>query len=304
MLKQIWILILLCLTSICAFAQTEKSSAPIKWESYKVSGKDVSVLFPKLPILIQDSNICSEEETNKYTAYADETVYGLTIVSKNKQRIPDYCSPKKKFDEKNFDDRVSAIKTQLKDFDETKFNQNNFEVIKIKGTSTIYTYWLINDFSNKRWFELWVVNGNEDKAEVKNFVESIKTKKNPQGIEIGNGSVRTLGDERIADANVNFSSEKNVKEPEKEVQSLRIVVKPRPPYTDTARQAQVQGKTSMRVTFLANGGIGSVTPISLLPNGLTEQAVAAAHKIVFIPAKRNGKTFSVVKIVEYNFTLY
>ncbi len=58
MLKQISILVLIFIFSLCAFAQTEKYNAPIKWERYKVSDRDVSVLFPKLPILIQSSNVC------------------------------------------------------------------------------------------------------------------------------------------------------------------------------------------------------------------------------------------------------
>ncbi len=61
------------------------------------------------------------------------------------------------------------------------------------------------------------------------------------------------------DANVTPSNEKTVTEPEKEeVQNTKIVLKPAPPYTDAARQAQVQGTVRVRVIFLASGGIGRV----------------------------------------------
>lgn len=305
MLRQISILVLVFIFSFCAFAQTEKYNAPIKWERYKVSDNDVSVLFPKLPILIQRANICSEEETNQYAAYASETVYGLTIVSKIKQKAPDYCNPKERFNEENFDNRLKEIKNSFAAFDETKFTQNDFEVIKLDSKTASQVYWLINDFKNKRWFEFWIVGADKDKTEVKNFVESIDINKNAQGVEIGKGSSRTLGDEGVADTTIISTQEKNGNETEKgEVQNIRIALKPFAKYTDAARQASVQGTVRLRVIFLASGGIGKVELVNALPFGLTEQAMAAAYKIVFIPAKRNGKTFSTMKIVDYSFSIF
>ncbi|MBA3694954.1 MAG: energy transducer TonB [Acidobacteria bacterium] len=306
MLKQISSLFLIFIFSLCAYAQTEKYNAPIKWERYKVSDKDVSVLFPKLPILIQRTNICSEEETNQYAAYASEIVYGMTIVSRTSQKVPDYCNPKKKFDEGNFDSRLKEIRALFADFDETKFTQNAFEVIKLDSKTTSQVYWLINDFKNKRWFEFWITGTDKDKVEIKNFVESININKNAQGVEIGKGSSRTLGDEGVTDTTIVATQEKNGNETERkeEVQNIRIVLKPFAKYTDASRQASLQGTVRLRITFLASGGIGTVSPLTTLPYGLTEQAIAAAMKIVFIPAKRNGKTFSTVKIVDYSFSLY
>ena len=85
---------------------------------------------------------------------------------------------------------------------------------------------------------------------------------------------------------------------------LKILSKPRANYTDAARQAQVQGKVVLRVTFAANGTIGGISVISGLGNGLTEQAIAAARNIKFEPAKKNGQAVSTVKSIEYTFTIY
>ena len=60
----------------------------------------------------------------------------------------------------------------------------------------------------------------------------------------------------------------------------------------------------MRVTFLPSGQVGSVSPVSGLPYGLTEQAIAAAKQIRFEPAKKNGVPVTSVAIVEYNFNIY
>ena len=86
--------------------------------------------------------------------------------------------------------------------------------------------------------------------------------------------------------------------------ALKIISKPRALYTDTARQSQVQGTVRLRVTFLASGQVGSISTISGLGGGLTEQAISAAKQLRFEPAKVNGIAKNVTKQVEYNFTLY
>ena len=86
--------------------------------------------------------------------------------------------------------------------------------------------------------------------------------------------------------------------------AMRIVSKPRANYTDAARQNQVQGTVTLRVTFLASGQIGSISPVSGLPYGLTEQAIAAARQIRFEPQMVNGSPVAVTKQVQYSFTIY
>ena len=84
---------------------------------------------------------------------------------------------------------------------------------------------------------------------------------------------------------------------------LRITSKPRPDYTESARTENVEGSVILRVTFLASGKIGAVTPTKTLPNGLTEQAIEAAKEIQFEPAKADGRFISVSKQVEYSFLI-
>lgn len=85
---------------------------------------------------------------------------------------------------------------------------------------------------------------------------------------------------------------------------LRILAKPRADYTDAARINEVEGAVRLRITFLSTGEIGAVTPVSGLPYGLTEQAIAAARRIRFEPATRDGLSVSVTKVVEYTFSIY
>jgi len=63
------------------------------------------------------------------------------------------------------------------------------------------------------------------------------------------------------------------------------------------------GVVRLRVEFLASGEIGKIEVVDSLPDGLTEQAIAAARQIKFEPKKVNGVAQTVTKLVEYTFTL-
>jgi TonB family protein len=86
--------------------------------------------------------------------------------------------------------------------------------------------------------------------------------------------------------------------------NVKILSKPRPSYTEEARQNNIQGDVVLRLTFLASGRIGSISPVSGLPYGLTEQAIAAARGIKFTPATRDGIPYTKLMTVQYGFTIY
>jgi TonB family protein len=87
-------------------------------------------------------------------------------------------------------------------------------------------------------------------------------------------------------------------------EGVRISSKPKPVYTDAARQNQVVGVVVLKVILKFDGSVGSISVVSGLPNGLTEQAIAAARKIKFTPAQKDGVPVSVSVQVEYVFNLY
>lgn len=85
---------------------------------------------------------------------------------------------------------------------------------------------------------------------------------------------------------------------------LNVLYKPRALYTEEAKLNNIQGKVRVRVTFLANGEIGSVSEVAGLPFGLTEKAIDAAKKMRFEPQISNGRLVAVTKVVVFNFTIY
>ena len=87
-------------------------------------------------------------------------------------------------------------------------------------------------------------------------------------------------------------------------QKLQILSKPRPGYTDLARERNTEGTVVLRVTFLASGEIGNIDPVKTLPNGLTEKAILAATQIEFEPQMADGRAVTVTKQIEYTFAIY
>ena len=88
------------------------------------------------------------------------------------------------------------------------------------------------------------------------------------------------------------------------VTPLSITAKPRANYTDSARQAGVQGTITLAVLFSADGVSKRILIIKPLSNGLTEEAVKAAQQITYNPEMKDGKPIPVVKTIQYKFTLY
>lgn len=85
---------------------------------------------------------------------------------------------------------------------------------------------------------------------------------------------------------------------------LRILQKHKAQYTDVARNNGIEGKVTLRVTFLANGEIGRISVVEGLPHGLTEQAIAAARKFRFEPELVRGIPTTTTRPVTYSFDIY
>lgn len=124
------------------------------------------------------------------------------------------------------------------------------------------------------------------------------------GSGIGSGVGDGIGGGRGSGESDNEPPKPKAPVPAGPTEPVKIISKPRANYTDAARTNNIQGVVRVRVTFLANGSIGGISPVSNLGYGLTEQALAAARSIRFEPAKKGGVPYSVTKVVEYTFTLY
>lgn len=85
---------------------------------------------------------------------------------------------------------------------------------------------------------------------------------------------------------------------------VKILEKPRPQYTDRARNNLVEGEIRLLVGFDADGTIGHILVLRPLGYGLDQEAVRAARRIKFEPATVDGKPVPSVLQVFYTFDIY
>jgi len=84
---------------------------------------------------------------------------------------------------------------------------------------------------------------------------------------------------------------------------VKVLAHPEPAYTEQARNAGVSGTVVLRAVFSATGRVEHILVLRSLPGGLTEAAIAAARKIRFTPAIKDGKTVSMMMELQYNFSV-
>jgi TonB family protein len=85
--------------------------------------------------------------------------------------------------------------------------------------------------------------------------------------------------------------------------SVEITYKPNPAYTDEAKNLKLEGEVLLEVEFLASGQLHVNRVVRGMGHGLDETAVAAANKMRFKPAMRNGQAMDSTAIVHVVFQL-
>jgi TonB family protein len=84
---------------------------------------------------------------------------------------------------------------------------------------------------------------------------------------------------------------------------VEITFKPNPVYTDEARSLKLEGEVLLEVSFSASGTLHVNRVVRGLGHGLDEAAIAAANKIRFKPALRNGQPMDSTAIVHVTFQM-
>lgn len=84
---------------------------------------------------------------------------------------------------------------------------------------------------------------------------------------------------------------------------VEITYKPNPVYTGEARNLKLEGEVLLEVEFAANGQLHVNRVVRGLGHGLDETAIAAANKMRFKPAMRNGQAMNSTAIVHVVFQL-
>ncbi len=88
-----------------------------------------------------------------------------------------------------------------------------------------------------------------------------------------------------------------------DLEPVEIVFKPRPMYTPEARRLRVEGEVLIEVVFTASGSLHINRVVKELGYGLDDAALAAAQRIRFHPARRDGQPYDCAALVHIVFEL-
>lgn len=84
---------------------------------------------------------------------------------------------------------------------------------------------------------------------------------------------------------------------------VEILYKPKPAYTQEARELKLEGQVSLDVVFLSNGSIRILRVVHSLGHGLDEAAQQAALQVRFRPATRGGVPVDTSATIHITFEL-
>jgi len=87
------------------------------------------------------------------------------------------------------------------------------------------------------------------------------------------------------------------------IQNPVLLNPPNPKYTELARTNKIQGTVLVRVLVGSDGLVKEVKVVRGLPDGLDEQAIAAAYQLRFKPAMKNGQAVPLWKSISIEFNL-
>jgi len=133
------------------------------------------------------------------------------------------------------------------------------------------------------------------------FGNGIATPGRGDGRSSGRGTVQTsgFGSQQVAQNTPHIQRADSGPPPT----SVEITYKPNPVYTEEARAQKLEGEVLLEVEFAATGQLRVIRVVRGLGHGLDENAIAAANKIRYKPAMRNGQAFDSTAIVHVVFQL-
>ncbi len=117
------------------------------------------------------------------------------------------------------------------------------------------------------------------------------------------GTVQSGGFADMGTAAAATASQNTAKKEEPDLKPVEIISKPKPVYTEQARELGLQGEVQVEVVFTATGAVKVIRVTRGLGHGLDEAAVRAAEQIRFRPAQRAGRAVDFKAIVNIIFRL-
>ena len=288
-LLQIRIPMLVCVLMLLA----NSAGAQTTWKRYSVKNEQFSVALPTLPAMDYRKvrlGLLGDRLEISMGSYANGVVYTV-FVFENRW-------PRRSLD--SFSDEFSRRLKTLDPKSERKLTVDGGEGKAFSLEDGVVQFFAKGD----RLYEFMASGASPDDKRIEEFFSSVSLRRNNQDVmEVPDGPGEPY--EPIAEAGASNPVADQQTYLGKEVnRRVRLAMKPEPSYTEVARQHNTIGTVVIKCIFRSNGSVTDIRVVSGLPDGLTEKAIAAAKKIRFLPAMKDGKHVSMWMQLEYNFNLY
>jgi TonB family protein len=277
--------ILLLLLVSSAGAQSD----PSDWHRYTVKNEKFSVALPAQPSFDhQRRQVDARRERLEITlsVFADGVVYLI--------RVFENPSPRQSLESFIGDHASSGYRINprsKRDLTVEGVDGKIFLFSRIDGAAQFFS-------KGNRLYQFAAFGAPQDDARVTRFFSSVSLVNNKDAFKLPDEMPSTP-----ATTSGRNTSEKIFTPKEVDKTHQPILMFP-PEYTEAARQAKIEGTVVLKCTLSANGQITSISVVSGLPHGLTERAIAAARKLKFIPAMKDGKYVSISTQMVMTFKLF
>ena len=303
MFKTLAITFLALLLPATTVTSTQNNAAS-DWKRYRVTAEHFSVSLPSLPVFISRGQygkmpmgippfgLPERKAANSYGAYASGVVYLVIYFAnpKHDERLEFFLDQQLKLSELRNAEMASPNETTENGRRVLIYNFKKFDFRKLDSYPG--TLKLIDD--KDRAFALIAIGKDQADAAVSGFLQSLEIAEKPAGLDIGEGGNNLGAVDEPADAII---------APSTAAHRAMIIVKPEPRYPEDARRRQVRGTVVLKAVLAASGQVTNIEIVS----GVKEfyaTSKAAAAKVCFIPAVKDGHFVSTAVEMEYNFNVY
>lgn len=260
-----------------------------EWQRYKVKSEEFSVSLPALPAM-KTRRVAFAPMQNRIErvlgSYADGVGYAIYAYQNPQRQSLDEFITYSRLRRSRNRQWINSTDVTINGF---AGKQLSFTERTVAGAAQFFK-------TGDHLYQFEAVGASIDDARTQQFFSSLILGKKLEGTQVEDG----IGAQPVEDPDSQSSTL-----PSKDVdQRVIILTKPEPSYTESARQSRTTGTVVLRMIFASTGGVTNIQVVSGLPSGLTEQALAMAKQIRFVPAMKNGQLVSTWLQVEYNFNLY
>ena len=286
------ILLLCCaLLLVAVDVLAQQAPPPSAWQKYRVEEEEFSIALPTVPAMttykVYRSPYQKERTRRELGVYADGVVYTIASDTNDPQQ--------------GLESSRERLEPSLGWEPSTEQVVNRDGVSGKQYTSSHPLGGIIQVFATKKHlYRIQAFGATAADSGVQHFFSSLSFSKSPDGIKVVDGPGTPF---EPVDGSVQHPRD-SVLSGKLTERKVVLLMRPEPTYTEKARAHGIVGTVVLKCVFSANGSVVNLGVVSDLPDGLTEQAIAAAKQIKFIPAAKGDKFVSMWMQLEYNFNLY